>query len=65
MKGILKDVQEGKFAKRRLVKKYSSEEMVSFYNNYVQDYVLKKIGIKTRKVKNFIKGFNKTMLFHG
>ena len=46
------DANDGLFSEnvmRRLVKKYSSEEMVSFYNNYVQDYVLKKIGIKTRK----------------
>lgn len=30
----------------KLVKKYNSEEQVSFYNYYVQDYVLEKLGVQ-------------------
>lgn len=30
----------------RLVKKYNSEEQVSFYNHYVQDYVLGNLGVQ-------------------
>lgn len=44
-----RDVNDGLFSEnvmRRLVKKYSSWEMVSFYNNYVQDYVLKKLKVQ-------------------
>ena len=31
---------------RKLVKKYNSEELVSFYNHYVQDYILQNLGVQ-------------------
>ncbi len=31
---------------RKLVKKYNSGELVSFYNHYVQDYVLENLGVQ-------------------
>ncbi len=31
---------------RKLVKKYNSEELVSFYNHYVQDYALGNLGVQ-------------------
>ena len=31
---------------RKLVKKYNSEELVSFYNHYVQGYALKNLGVQ-------------------
>lgn len=44
-----RNVKEGLFSEsvmRKLVKKYSSEELVSFYNHYVQDYALKNLCVQ-------------------
>ncbi len=44
-----RNVNEGLFSEsvmRKLVKKYNSEELVSFYNHYVQDYVLENLGVQ-------------------
>lgn len=44
-----RDVNDGLFSEsvmRKLVQKYNSEELVSFYNHYVQDYVLKNLDIQ-------------------
>jgi len=44
-----RNVKEGLFSEsvmRKLVKKYSSGELVSFYNHYVQDYVLGNLGVQ-------------------
>ena len=44
-----RNVNEGLFSEsvmRKLVKKYNSEELVSFYNHYVQEYALKKLGVQ-------------------
>ncbi len=44
-----RNVNEGLFSEsviRKLVKKYNSGELTSFYNHYVQDYVLENLGIQ-------------------
>jgi len=44
-----RDINDGLFSEnvmRKLVGKYSSEEWVSFYNHYAQDYVLKNMGMQ-------------------
>jgi len=44
-----RDVNEGLFSEsvmRKLIAKYSSEEFVSFYNNYVQKYLLNTLDIQ-------------------
>ena len=44
-----RNVSDGLFSEnvmRKLVKKYNSEELVSFYNHYVQGYVLKNLGVQ-------------------
>lgn len=44
-----RDVNEGLFSEsvmRKLLAKYSSEEWVCFYNNYVQEHLLKKLNIQ-------------------
>ena len=44
-----RNVNEGLFSEsvmRKLVKKYNSGELVSFYNHYVQDYVLENLGVQ-------------------
>ena len=44
-----RDVNDGLFSEsvmRKLVQKYDSEELVSFYNHYVQGYVLKNLDIQ-------------------
>lgn len=44
-----RDINDGLFSEsvmRKLVQKYNSEELVSFYNHYVQDYVLKNLDIQ-------------------
>ena len=44
-----RDVNDGLFSEsvmRKLVQKYNSEELISFYNHYVQDYVLKNLDIQ-------------------
>ena len=44
-----RNVTEGLFSEsvmRKLVKKYNSEELVSFYNHYVQDYALENLGVQ-------------------
>ena len=44
-----RNVTEGLFFEsvmRKLVKKYNSEELVSFYNHYVQDYALGNLGVQ-------------------
>ena len=44
-----RDVKDGIFSEsvmRKLLAKYSSEEWISFYNNYVQKYLLDKLGLQ-------------------
>lgn len=44
-----RDINEGLFSEsvmRKLIAKYSSEEWFSFYNHYVQDFLLNKLGLQ-------------------
>lgn len=44
-----RDINDGLFSEsvmRKLIAKYSSEEWFSFYNHYVQDFLLNKLGLQ-------------------